>query len=109
MVNSNESKIGVEVRFFGQLMALAEAIGLSTPCFFELKSECSAIELADRMGVPTDEIEAVFVDGVAKPLDEGRINPGNRVGFIPYGVPGPYRVLLGIRKNKKITSKDKRA
>lgn len=88
----------VEIRFFGQLKAIADEKGWSFPYFFALDKPCSAIELAEQMGFPTDQIEAVFVDGVAKPLAEGWINPGNRVGYIPYGVPGPYRILLGIKK-----------
>ncbi len=90
----------IEVRFFGQLKAMADQKGWDFPYIYELDKECSAEELLDLMGVPTEEIEAVFVDGLAKPLDEGWIKPGNRVGFIPYGVPGPYRVLLGIKKMK---------
>lgn len=99
VTNNSETK-EVEIRLFGQLKHLADEKGWPFPYIFELSQECSAIELAKLIGIPTDEIEAVFIDGVAKPIDEGWVKPGNRVGFIPYGIPGPYRVLLGYRKTK---------
>jgi hypothetical protein len=90
----------VEVRFFGKLKTLADQKGWPFPYLVELDHECSALELMELLGIPEDQVEAVFVEGVAKPLDDGWVKPGNRVGFIPYGVPGPYRVLLGIKKMK---------
>ncbi len=90
----------VEIRYFGQLKQIAEEKGWSFPCFYELPKECSAIELAEQMNVPTEQIEGVFVNGIASPLDKGRVKPGDRVGFVPYGIPGPYRVLLGFRREK---------
>lgn len=43
-------------------------------------------------------IEAVFINGKAYQPEEGLVKPGDRVAFIPPGTPGPYRVLLGIKK-----------
>lgn len=99
-ISDNSGTKEVEIRLFGKLKQWADEKGWSFPYIFELNNECSAYELAKLIGIPTDEIEAVFVDGIAKPIDEGRVQPGNRVGFIPYGIPGPYRVLLGYRKTK---------
>lgn len=90
----------LEIRFFAQLKAVAEQKGWPFPCFFELDRECSAIELAELMGIPTEEIEGVFVNGIGRPLDKGWIKPGDRVGFIPYGIPGPYRVHFGYFRQK---------
>lgn len=88
----------VEIRCFGKLKKRADEKGWSFPYYYPLEKECSAIELLQLIGLPEDDIEGVFVDGLAKPLDAGWVKPGSRVGFIPYGVPGPYRVYLGIRK-----------
>lgn len=88
----------VEVRFFGFLKRLADEKGLGFPCKLELEDECSAADLAARLGVPADKIEAVFVNGNAKPIAEARVKPGDRVGFVPFGTPGPYRLLLGFKK-----------
>lgn len=88
----------VEIRPFGILKTYADEKGWPFPYIFPLNEECPAKELAQKIGLPLDKVEAVFVNGIAKPIDEGHVKPGDRVGFIPYGIPGPYRVLLGIRK-----------
>lgn len=96
-MNSTENR-KVEIRFFGALKSLADNKNLPFPCYYELERECSAQELAEAMGFPADQIEGVFINGRGTPLDKGWIKPGDRVGFIPYGVPGPYRVLFGFYK-----------
>ena len=98
--NDSSGTNKLEVRFFGPLKTLAEQKGWPFPCFIELDKECSAAELAEIMGIPTEQIEGVFVNGIGKPLDKGWIKPGDRVGFIPYGIPGPYRVHFGFFKQK---------
>ena len=55
----------------------------------------SGRELAVKLGLPVDRIEAVFRNGVIQDLD-GTVYPGDRVAFVPPGTPGPYRVLLGM-------------
>ena len=95
----------VEIRCFGLLKKYADEKGWAFPYHYELERDCTAIELAGKVGIPTKDIEGVFINGIAKSIDtEELIKPGNRVGFIPYGVPGPYRVMLGYRsidKNKQ--------
>lgn len=98
--NSKPPKL--EIRFFGQLKALAEQKGWPFPCYYELSGACTAIELAQRMDIPMDQIEGVFINGIGKPLDKGWVKPGDRVGFVPYGIPGPYRVHLGFYRRKAL-------
>jgi hypothetical protein len=88
----------VEVRAFGQLKKVFDERQWEFPHFFPLAKECSALELAKEMQLPLDEIEAVFVNGIASPIEQARVKSGDRVGFIPLGVPGPYRVMLGFVK-----------
>ena len=88
----------VEIRFFGSLKKLAEEKGWPFPCFYKLDEECSPLKLAEMMGIPADLIEGAFINGIGRPIDAGQVRPGDRVGFIPYGIPGPYRVLLGFHK-----------
>jgi hypothetical protein len=95
------SNVEIEVRFFGDLRKLALEKGLGFPCFLTLSKECSAIELAELLKMPIEKIEAVFVNGSAIPIKEARVSPGDRIGFIPIGIPGPYRVLLGFKKIEK--------
>jgi hypothetical protein len=88
----------VEVRAFGQLKKVFDQRGWDFPSYYPLQAECSALELAGNMELPLEEIEAVFVNGVASPIDQAMVTPGDRVGFIPLGIPGPYRVMLGMVK-----------
>lgn len=87
----------IEVRFFGKLQNYAVKKGWSLPYYFPLEQECTAAELALLLELPLEEIEGVFVDGVAYPLESGRVKPGQRLAFVPYGIPGPYRVMFGLK------------
>ncbi|ACA58932.1 MoaD/ThiS family protein [Candidatus Desulforudis audaxviator] len=91
----------VEIRFLSFLKRLADEKGLGFPCYLELDSESSAIELTERLGIPADKVEAVFVNGTAKPIADARVKPGDRVAFVPFGTPGPYRLLLGFKNINK--------
>jgi len=89
----------IEVRAFNSLKTIFDERNWSFPYYYKLDKECSALELAKMLDFPVDRIEAVFVNGLAGPLESSMVKPGDRVAFLPPGTPGPYRVLLGIRKN----------
>ena len=42
-----------------------------------------------------EDVEGVFLNGLIKPFDTV-IQDGDRLGLLPPGTPGPYRVMLGI-------------
>lgn len=87
----------MEVRGFSFIKEIFDRRNLPFPFFTDLSEECTAGELAERLEIPVDAIEAVFVNGVAcRPGDT--VRPGDRVAFVPPGTPGPYRVILGIAK-----------
>lgn len=90
----------VEVRCFGKLRSVHDEREWSVPYFFPLESECSGTELVEKLCLPEEDVEAVFINGLAVALSEGRIKPGDRVGIIPYGTPGACRLLLGIKQPK---------
>ncbi|HHU31349.1 MAG: MoaD/ThiS family protein [Zhaonellaceae bacterium] len=89
----------IEIRLFGSLQRFGAQKGWSFPHKFLLKEECSATQLAQMLELPLEEIEGVFIDGIPRPLKGAQIKPGQRIAFIPYGIPGPYRVMFGL-KNK---------
>ena len=62
----------------------------------------TAVDLLTMMGLEPEDVEAVFVNGRVVSFDT-IIKDGDRVGLVPPGTPGPYRVMLGIvqRGNKK--------
>ncbi|GAB4256843.1 MAG: hypothetical protein Kow0092_03200 [Deferrisomatales bacterium] len=54
-----------------------------------------ALEVARRLELPLDRIEAVFVNRICHDLAHP-VRPGDRVAFVPQGTPGPHRFTLGI-------------
>ena len=88
----------VEVRGFAQLKRIFDERGWSFPYLYKLEEECSAIELIKMLDLPIDKIEAVFINGSSTSLEEARVKPGDRVGYVPYGTPGVARLLLGIKQ-----------
>lgn len=97
--STTEVHSNVEVRAFMFLRKIFNDRNWPTPYFFKLDQECSAIKLAEMLDLPLDRIEAVFINGKANPFEpETMIHPGDRVAFLPPGMPGPYRAMLGIKK-----------
>lgn len=87
----------IEIRTFAWLRDHCTQRGWPFPYHYALDKPCTALELAQRLELPGDKIEAVFINYKIFPLEEGYIHPGDRVGFVPYGTPGACRLLLGIK------------
>ena len=65
-----------------------------------VESGTKAKELILGLGLSSDEVEAVFINGKVSSKDTV-LKDKDRVALIPPGTPGPYRVFLGfIRQNK---------
>lgn len=91
----NQERRTVEVRGFLQLAGLFKARKWSVPLVLEIEEPVSGTELAEKLEIPLDEIEIIFINGFAhRPKD--MIQPGDRVAFVPPGCPGPYRMQLGF-------------
>jgi hypothetical protein len=86
----------VVVRMFGSLHTHRKASGLATTVTVELpETGLSGRALAERLDLPLDQIEGVFCNGHVYGLSRV-ILPGDRVGFVPHGTPGPHRFMLGL-------------
>jgi molybdopterin converting factor small subunit len=84
------------VRMFGGLYNLCKERGLKPVMELGIPAGgCSARELAVKLDLPLEKIEAVFVNHRACGLDCA-IQSGDRVAFVPTGIPSPERLLLGI-------------
>ena len=84
------------VRMFGSLHTYRKQHGLKSTITAHIPlSGCTALELANQLELPMEKVEAVFINHLVHPLSH-TINPGDRVAFIPTGVPGPCRLLIGI-------------
>lgn len=84
------------VRMFGALHTIRRERGLEPTVEVSIPpGGCTACDLAQQLDLPREKIEAVFVNHLVYGLDHV-IQPGDRVAFVPTGIPGPHRFLLGI-------------
>ena len=90
----------VEVRIFGALRKHMDRQNLPYMLEKEMpEGKLSPVDIAGELDIPIDEIEAVFINGKVSDR-ESILSPGDRIGFFPYGTPGPYRVFLGMVEKK---------
>jgi len=86
------------IRMFGALHTIRRERGEASSTEVNIPTEGRlAREIARELDLPLDKIEGVFVNAVVYDLDH-RIFPGDRVAFIPTGVPGPHRFMLGMHQ-----------
>jgi len=90
----------VEVRIFGTLRSYMDRRNLP----YMLKKgmpegKLTPNDIASELNIPINEIEAVFINGKVSDR-ESLLSPGDRIGFFPYGTPGPYRLFLGMVEKK---------
>lgn len=91
----SQEKGTVEVRGFLQLAGLFKSRKWSIPLVLEIEEPITGAELAEKLEIPLEEVEIIFINGFAhRPADV--IQPGDRVAFVPPGCPGPYRLHLGF-------------
>ncbi len=62
---------------------------------FALRQGMRVADVIAELGFERHEVEGAFVNGSIHSL-ETVLRPGDRVGLVPPGTPGPYRYLLGI-------------
>lgn len=55
-------------------------------------------DLIAQMSLKNSEVEVVFINGKVGKFDTP-LADHDRVAFVPQGTPGPYRVLLGFKRN----------
>ena len=95
---STHEHLRVTIKIFGSLRRHMDEEGLPYAIEKEIAPEgVVAIDIAKGIGLPPEEIEAVFLNGRVINIYD-TISPGDRVAFFPYGTPGPYRVFLGMAK-----------
>lgn len=84
------------VRMFGALHTVRKNRGLPSQAEVAVpEGGVSAATIARDLDLPLDKVEAVFVNHRVYSLDH-KVEPGDRVAFVPTGIPSPERVLLGI-------------
>jgi hypothetical protein len=94
---SLSEKIGktIEVRGFLHLNKVFKDKNWPSPLIIDLEEPITGTALAEKLEIPIDEIEIIFINGLAQAV-KSLIQPGDRVAFLPPGCPGPYRMALGF-------------
>ncbi|SDE42438.1 thiamine S protein [Sporomusa acidovorans] len=85
----------IEVRGFLHLYKYFKDRNWPSPLIIDLEGPTTGTGLAEKLEIPLEEIEIIFVNGFAQSLDYP-IHAGDRVAFVPPGCPGPYRMALGF-------------
>lgn len=76
------------VRMFGALHGIRRDRGLPSVVDVDVPADgCAASAIAVALELPLNRIDGVFVNHRVYPLDH-LVRPGDRVAFIPVGVPG---------------------
>lgn len=92
---TEEEKKTIEIRGFLHLDKMFRKKYGAIPLIYSLDEPITGINLAERLEIPPEEIEVIFVNGFVQALDY-TIHPGDRIAFLPPGCPGPYRIALGF-------------
>lgn len=86
----------VAVRIFGSLRPALVERGLPHEFSAEVpETGITGRELAERLCLPMEHVEGVFVNHVVHGLGI-RIMPGDRIAFVADDTPGPHRFFLGL-------------
>ena len=86
---------GIDVRGFGKLYFLFKERGWDNPKKVILSQPMTARELRDMLEIPAADVDAVFINHLIKPLSTP-LQDGDRVGFVPPGIPTIHRFMLGF-------------
>jgi len=96
-----DKKPNTDIRLYGNLYTLRRKRGLPTVAEIWLPPEGrTGFEVAEQLALPLERIEGVFCNHRAYGLDRV-LRPGDQIAFIPTGVPGPHRYMLGIHEAGK--------
>jgi hypothetical protein len=99
----------IQILVFGALRRYLDEQGLPYQLERSIPADGRpAYDVAKELPLPPEKIEAVFRNGrVINIFDP--VFPGDRIAFLPYGTPGPYRVFLGMaRENVKRAELEKK-
>lgn len=87
--------MAVEVRAFGNLYFLFKERGWDMPKIIEFTHPLTAEQLREELQLPAAEVEVVFINRLVRPLSTP-IQDGDRVAFVPPGIPTIHRFLMGF-------------
>ncbi len=95
----------LEVHGFGKLLFLFNERNWPNPLVYEADEPLTAEKLRQKLEIPPEDVEVVFINRLVKPLSTA-LEDGDRVAFVPPGVPSIHRFNLGFYEAKEQDAKD---
>ncbi|MDW7738801.1 MAG: MoaD/ThiS family protein [Bacillota bacterium] len=95
-----EAEAEVEVCGFGKLFFLFKERGWENPHIHKMSGSLTARELMDELDIPAESVEVAFINRAIMPLST-RLKDGDRVAYVPPGVPSIHRFNLGFYDAKE--------
>ncbi len=89
-----------EVRGFTRLVPLFKERGWPQPMYCQSDQPLTANQLREKLDIKPEDVEAVFVNRTIMPLST-KLKDGDRVSFVPPGVPTIHRFNLGFYDAKE--------
>jgi sulfur carrier protein ThiS len=90
----------IDVLAFGKLHFLFAERNWPIPMTYEMAKPLTAAELCKELKIPAEDVEVVFINRVIKPLSTV-LKTGDRIAFVPPGVPSIHRFNLGFYEVKE--------
>ncbi len=95
----------LEVHGFGKLLFLFKERNWPNPLVYEADESLTAEKLRQKLEIPPEDVEVVFINRLVKPLSTA-LEDGDRVAFISPGVPSIHRFNLGFYEAKEQDTED---
>ncbi|MGM0652527.1 MAG: MoaD/ThiS family protein [Bacillota bacterium] len=89
-----------EVRAFGKLQFLFEERSWPQPMYYNSEESITAEQLRQELNINAEDVEVAFINRAIKPL-KTELKDGDRVSFVPPGVPSIHRFNLGFYEAKE--------
>jgi len=89
----------IELRAFGPLMKIFSHRGWPFPLHVEIAPGDTPGTLLKRLEIPEEQVEVVFINGRVEKKSHP-LQDGDRVAFVPPGIPSIHRVMLGFYGKK---------
>ncbi len=89
----------ITVKAFAKLYFLFKERGWDNPQQYRFEQPMTAEDLRQALDIPKEDVEVVFINNLIHPLSTP-LEDGDRVAFVPPGIPSVHRFWLGFYDTK---------
>lgn len=90
----------ITVKGFAKLFFLFKERGWENPMQYKFEEPMTAEDLCRALDIPREDVEVVFINNLIHPLS-ATLKDGDRVAFVPPGIPSVHRFWLGFYDSKE--------